>query len=287
MLPLLWIEIWSILSREFSIQAQRAFQDLSKRRNRKVRNRQLWIVATIGVAVLLLAGVLALARNEFAPSAAQAQTAAETTSTLPRTITVVGEGTVKIKPDIAQANIGVEVIRPTVKAASSGAKDSMEAVLQALKQQGVDEKDIQTSGFSVWTERPYGPEGPSGDEVLYHVSNQVAVTIRDLGTVGTVLDAAIEAGANNIYGVTFSLADRSQVESEAREKAVADAQAKAQELAALNDVELGDVVSVSEVIGGGFRGIALASEVGLGGGGPIAPGELELTLQLEIVYAIQ
>jgi uncharacterized protein YggE len=257
-----------------------------------MKNRQLWIVAATGVAVLLLAGALVFARTRFVPSVAQAQMIAETTSALPRTITVVGEGAVKIKPDIAQANIGVEVIRPTVKAASSGAKDSMDAVLQALQQQGVDEKDIQTSGFSVWTERPYGPEGPSGDEVLYHVTNQVAVTIRDLETVGTVLDAAIEAGANNIYGVTFSLDDPSQVESEARERAVADAQAKAQELAALNDIKLGDVVSVSEVIGGrggyytGVREAAVSAGLG-GGGGPIAPGELELTLQLEIVYTVQ
>ncbi len=258
-----------------------------------MKNRQLWILVGMCIAMALVVGVLVFARVGFAPSAAQAQTAAETTSTLPRTITVVGAGTVKIKPDIAQANIGVEVIRPTVKAASSGAKESMEAVLEALKQQGVDEKDIQTSGFSVWTERPYGPEGPSGDEVLYHVSNQVAVTIRDLETVGAVLDAAIEAGANNIYGVTFSLDDPSQVESEARKKAVADAQAKAQELATLNDVEIGDVVSVSEVIGGGggyyaggIREAAVAAGLG-GGGGPIAPGELELTLQLEIVYTVQ
>jgi uncharacterized protein YggE len=258
-----------------------------------MKNRQLWIVAATGAAVLLLAGVLAFSQTSFEPSAAQAQTVAETASALPRTITVVGEGTVKIKPDIAQANIGVEVIRPTVKAASGGAKESMDAVLKALKEQGVDEKDIQTSGFSVWTERPYGPEGPSGDEILYHVSNQVAVTIRDLETVGTVLDAAIEAGANNIYGVTFSLADPSQVESGARKEAVADAQAKAKELAALNDVEVGEVVSVSEVIGsgggyyaGGIREAAVAAGMG-GGGGPIAPGELELTLQLQIAYTVE
>jgi len=125
------------------------------------------------------------------------------------------------------------------------------------------------------------------------VSNQVAVTIRDLETVGTVLDAAIEAGANNIYGVTFSLADPSQVESGARKEAVADAQAKAKELAALNDVEVGDVVSVSEVIGGGggyyaggIREAAVAAGMG-GGGGPIAPGELELTLQLQIAYTVE
>jgi hypothetical protein len=256
-----------------------------------MKNRQLWILMGMSLALALVVGVLGLARAGLALSTARAQTVTETTSTLPRTITVVGEGTVKIKPDIAQANIGVEIIRPTVKAASSGAKDSMDAVLQALKEQGVDEKDIQTSGFSVWTERPYGPEGPS-DEVLYHVSNQVAVTIRDLDTVGTVLDAAIEAGANNIYGVTFSLADPSQVESRARKEAVADAQAKAKELATLNDVEVGDVVSVSEVIGGrGGYYTSVVRETAVagmgGGGGPIAPGELELTLQLEIVYTVQ
>ena len=255
-------------------------------------NYRLRIVVATGVSVLLLAGVLALARTGFAPPAAQAQTHAETTPTLPRTITVVGEGKVRIKPDIAQATIGVEVIKPTVKEASNGARDVMRAVLQVLKEQGVAEKDIQTSGFSVWAERPYSPEGPS-EEVLYHVSNQVAVTIRDLGTVETVLGATIEAGANNIYGVTFSLADPSKVESEARKKAVDDAKAKAQELATLNGLKLGDVISVSEVVGGkggyyvgGFPRAA-AVEMGGGGGGPISPGELEWTMQLEIVYAVQ
>jgi len=257
-----------------------------------MKTRQLWILATTSVAVLVLAGVLVVARTGFTPPAAQAQTAAETTSTLPRTITVVGEGKLRIKPDIAQATIGVEVVKPTVKEASSGARDVMQAVLKALKEQGVAEKDIQTSGFSVWAERPYGPEGPS-EEILYHVSNQVAVTIRDLDTVETVLGATIEAGANNIYGVTFSLADPSQAESEARKKAVADAKAKSQELATLNGVKLGDVVSVSEVIGGGggyYAGgflRAVAVEMGGGGGGPISPGELELKMQLEVVYAVQ
>jgi len=257
-----------------------------------MKTHQLWILATTNVAVLVLAGVLVVARTGFALPAAQAQTHAEATSTLPRTITVVGEGKVRIKPDIAQATIGVEVVKPTVKEASSGARDVMQAVLQVLKEQGVAEKDIQTSGFSVWAERPYSPEGPS-EEILYHVSNQVAVTIRDLETVETVLGATMEAGANNIYGVTFSLADPSQVESEGRKKAVADAKAKAQELATLNGLKLGDVVSVSEVIGGGggYYAVsfprAVAVDMGGGGGGPIAPGELELTMQLEIVYAVQ
>jgi uncharacterized protein YggE len=128
---------------------------------------------------------------------------------------------------------------------------------------------------------------------VYRVNNTVSVTIRDLDNTGAVLDSAIEAGANNIYGITFSLDDPSQVESEAREKAVANAEAKAQELAELNDLQVGDVLSVSEVIGGavpyyagGFQEFAAAPGLG-GGGGPVSPGELTLTMQLQIVYAAQ
>jgi len=258
-----------------------------------MKTSKLWLISATGAGLLLLAGVLVLAQAGFVPSVAQAQTGPATGSTLPRTITVVGEGTVKIKPDVAQANIGVEVMQPTVKEASREAKDMMDAVLVALKQQGIDEKDIQTSGFSIWADRPYSPEGMPSEKVTYRVSNNVAVTIRDLDKVGAVLDAAIEAGANNIYGVTFSLGDPSQLESDAREKAVADGKAKAQELAELSGVQVGDVISVSEVVGGrggfyssNFREASAVSGLG-GGGGPIAPGELSLNLQLEIVYSVQ
>jgi uncharacterized protein YggE len=128
--------------------------------------------------------------------------------------------------------------------------------------------------------------------VRYRVSNNVQVTIRDLDNVGTILDAAVEAGANNIFGVDFALDDPSVVESEARQKAVEDARAKAEELATLNGVTLGDVVSVSEVVGlGGGYYMGNFSEqammrMGGGGGAPIAPGELELTMQLQVIYAM-
>lgn len=258
-----------------------------------MRDRKLWGAVTIIAVLFALVVGLALGWARFGPSVAQAQTDPETVSALPRTITVVGEGSVKIRPDTAQANIGVEVLNASVKEASSEANQIMDAVLDVLTEQGIDEKDIQTSAFSIWAERPYSPEGLQEGEVIYHVTNQVSVTIRDLDKVGTVLEAAIEAGANNIYGVNFSVAEPALLESEAREKAVADAQAKAQELADLNGVQVGDVVSVSEVIGGGggyytggFREMPAA--LGLGGGGTsVSPGELELSLQLQVVYAVQ
>jgi len=216
-------------------------------------------------------------------------------STLPRTITVVGEGQITIKPDIAQTNIGVEVIAPTVKEASTQAADTMTAVLAALKEEGIAEGDIQTAGYNVWVERPYNPEGIPSETFLYHMGNNVVVTIRDLDKIGAILDAAIEAGANNIYGVTFNVADPSPLKGEAREKATDDALAKAQALAVLNQAELGDLISVSEIIGGSGGGYYpggfnpfFGGAAGLGGGGgPIVPGELNMTVQLQVTYAIE
>jgi len=184
-----------------------------------VKNKYEWLVRVVLTVGFLLTGllVLTLVNPQLSAVVAHSQVSSTQYETgnalspgsqaepaLPRTITVVGEGKVRIKPDIAQINIGIEIVGDTVQEASSQAADTMDAVLATLAAQGVDQKDTQTSGYNVWVERPYGPEGPTGD-TLYHVNNNVSVTIRDLDTVGTILDAAIEAGANSIYGVTFSL----------------------------------------------------------------------------------
>lgn len=233
-----------------------------------------WIGVLMALAVMTAGVGIAL----FGPAAAMAQ------EEQPRTITVVGEGKVTIKPDMAQATIGVEVIRPTVKEASAEAFQVMSNVLNALRQQGIAERDMQTSGFSVWQERPYNPDGTQGPPV-YHVTNQLNVTIRNLENLGAALDAAMNAGANNIYGVTFGLSDTAQAEAEARRKAVENARAKAEDLARLTNLQLGEVLSVSEVIGGvGGYYPAVQKAEGMGSGGPIMPGELEITMQLQVSY---
>lgn len=205
-----------------------------------------------------------------------------------RSITVVGEGTVSIRPDVANANIGVEVMNESVQEASAMNRAVLEEVLAALAAQGIAENDIQTSGFSVFAER-YGPEGPRSEEdVQYRVSNNVNVTIRDLDTVGEVLDAAIAAGANNIYGVEFALDDMSDAQSQAREQAIENAAEKAAEIAEFSGVSLGPIVSLSEVIGaaGGFYTGIESRAMGLGGGAPISPGELEVVYRIQAVYSM-
>jgi uncharacterized protein YggE len=246
----------------------------------------LRIGAIIAVAILALAAVVSpIAFGRTGQPIALAQDAPDTPA---RTITVVGEGKVNVQPDVARVNIGVETVKPTVEEASEENDAIVNAVLAALKEQGIADNDIQTSGFSVYAER-FGPDGPLPEgEVRYRVSNNVGVKIRDMEKVGEVIDAAMQAGANNIYGVEFTLEDKTDAQSEARALAVDAAKAKAEELAALNGVSVGEVLAISEVIGNSMFISANQAYMPMGGGGgaPIAPGELELSTQLQITYAI-
>jgi uncharacterized protein YggE len=245
------------------------------------------MIAAMAAAVLILGG-LVIGLVGFSQPVAAAQTPPAVPAE--RSITVVGEGKVRVKPDIAQAGIGVEVINVDVKQASDEAAATMQKILDALIAQGVAENDIQTSYFNIWVERPYSPDGSQSGQTIYHVSNTVNVTIRDLSKVTTTLGAAIEAGANTINSITFNIADPAEPQSQARQQAVDDAQAKAQELAGLNGVTLGEVVQVSEVVQGAmplFDTASYAQGVGGGGVGPISPGEIEVTVRLQVSYAIQ
>ena len=254
-----------------------------------------------GFALFAISGVStqpALAEQaEVSPQPDTATAGLQVASEAARTITVVGEGTVSIEPDIAVANIGVDLIGKTIGEAADEAEGTMNAIFEALKAQGIAEKDIQTSGFNTWIERPYG--GPdafnqiSSGEAIYHINNTVVVVIRDLDSISDVLSASIEAGANNIFGVSFSIDDPSAFLAEARADAVADAKARAEELAGLNGATVGDLVEISEIIGsgGGFfnnstRQFEVAAYAMGGGGGPIAPGELDLSVQLQITYQL-
>jgi uncharacterized protein YggE len=208
-----------------------------------------------------------------------------------RQITVTGMGQASGTPDVAHVTVGVETQNASVQQAVAANKTKMAALLDALKALDIADKDIRTSNYSVFTERPpvLGANGNSTTgPVIYHVTNQVNVTIRDISTLGDVLDKAAAAGANNIYGITFSVDDPSKLQSDARAKAIADAKARASSLAQLEGVALGDVVSVNESDSGLGPVFAASAGVGAGGGGaPIQPGELDVTVSVEVTYAIK
>ena len=199
-----------------------------------------------------------------------------------RTLTVVGTGSASAAPDLAMVQIGVDTQAASPQAATRQNDKRLEAVIEALKAAGIAEPDIQAAHYNLYAEQRYDPatNEPIG-EFIYRVSNGLSVQVHDLTQVGAVLGAAVEAGANSISGVTFSFADTTALEATAREKAVADAKARAQSLAQLSGVELGEVVAISEVIGG--PGAVLYEPGGL----PFQPGQLEVRMQVQVSFAIK
>jgi len=246
------------------------------------------LVALVVVAMLSIGG-FALALTS-APRSAQPVVEAAAATPSERSITVVGIGKVTGKPDIAHVTVGIETQASSLQTAVNDNKAKMNNLLDTLKKLGLADKDIRTSNYSVYTERvspPVPGAEVSSDQMIYHVTNQVDVTVRDVDQIGEVLDKAVAAGANNIYGVNFNVEDTAKLEADARAKAVADAKARAGELAQLNGVQLGEVLSVSEVIGGSAYPMDYGAK-GMGGGGtPVQPGELEMSLSIQITYAVK
>lgn len=251
----------------------------------------------LALMVLLAAALMAVACAPVQGTAEQAaiqpiiQQAATTpgAQALPGSqITVVGSGQAFGQPDQAQVQVGVETFSPTVGEATADNQTALEAVMAALDAAGIPAQDIQTSNYSVWAEQIYGDRGPEGI-AGYRVSNMVTVTIRDIAQVDEVLGAVTGAGANAIYGVTFSVADTAALQAEARAKAMADAQARAQSLADLAGVELGDAVVISEIIQPtsipmGLGGVAMEQAAG---GPSISPGQLSYQMQIQVTYAMK
>ncbi len=199
-----------------------------------------------------------------------------------RTISVVGEGTIAAKPDMAQINIGVETSAPTATEATKENNDKMTAVINTLKDLGTADKDIQTTNYSISPEYN-SQKGETNQITGYRVSDTVQVTVRNLDNVGTVLDQATQVGANNIFGISFGVENPATLQAEARAKAFADAQARAEDLAKLGGIQLGEILSISESTGGGPVPVANA----LSSAAPIQPGQTEVHTQIQVIYAIQ
>lgn len=245
-------------------------------------------LAAIAVTGLIVVGLVIAAPSVTLGTTAQAQTSDSAGAT--RYITVVGQGKTTVVPDIASLQLGVQNSAATVEEAMTSNSDIMDAILAAMADAGVADKDIQTTSYNIYLDEGYrGPDMPY--EPVYRVSNMITVKVRDLTAVGEVLDAAVAAGANQIWGVNFTVEDRTAAEEDARAKAMADARARAEALAGLAEVEVGEVLSISEVITGGisplYSGVAVEMAAGLGGGGSISPGELEYSMSIQVTYALK
>jgi uncharacterized protein YggE len=205
-------------------------------------------------------------------------------------IWVSGTGEVTVTPDVAILTLGVEAQETTVKAAQSEATSAMSAVMAALKSNGVADKDIQTQWYNISQVTRWDDKTSEQITTGYSVTNMVTVKIRDISKAGTIIDAVAEAGGNStrINGISFTVDDPAVYNTQAREKAMQDAAAKAQQLATLAGVTLGKVTYISE--SGSYipQPIRLFDSYGgASGSTPISAGELDITLSVQVAYAIE
>jgi uncharacterized protein YggE len=201
-------------------------------------------------------------------------------------LTVTGSGEAYGSPDVAYLEVGVTIGDADVTVAFESVNDTMDAVIQALVDLGLDRKDLRTTGITMWTEERYNPDmGPTG-EFIYRVGNTVQITIHDVDIVDQVVSAAIAAGANNIYNFSFGIADSTDLEQEARVAAVADARVRASRLAEAMGVTLGDPIIINETTNQGVPLAAMAAYGGGGGGVPVEEGQLSVSVQLQVTFSI-
>jgi len=245
-----------------------------------MRNKStLWIVvAFIAVAVLIFAG------------SAQAQTDNQAPQTPePRTLSVNGSGVVSIEPDIAYISLGVQTEGKNAQETVASNNAQSQALLSTLSRAGVADKDIRTSNFSIYPRQEWDNNGqPTG--ITYVVNNTVSVTVRDLSTIGDILDAAVQAGANNIYGIQFDVEDREAAQQQAMVAAMENARARAEVLAGAAGVELSQVMSIQSYLGGGTvipydKSYVMADAAA--GNVPVSTGEMEITAEVSVIFEIR
>jgi uncharacterized protein len=202
-----------------------------------------------------------------------------------RYISVVGRGEAQGRPDTATVQIGVETEAASAQAALSQNSTQASAVQAKLKELGVADADIQTSNFNIGS--IYGADGRQ--VTGYRVSNMVTVTVRGLDQTGALLDQVVQAGANQIYGISFSVSDPAAQLAQARQQAMADAKARADTLAQAAGASVGEVLVISENLGGGMpipmMMAAGAREADMAA--PVQPGEQRFSIDVQVTYALR
>ena len=271
------------------------------------------LLAALVVTLLLLGG--------FARPDTRTTLAAAADSSA-KTITVTGQGQVLRTPDLATVHLGVETIGRTAQQAMEKNGAAMTAIVSYIKSLGIADKDIQTTGLSLYpidtrypviqqdgeaTPAPEEPAAPTlipepSDAVVpapgpgaqpyplvraYRAVNQVRVTVRDFSKVVWVIDGSVEKGATIVSGVSFGLADQAQAQREALVEAVRDARAKADALAGALGVSITGVQTASE--SSYFRGpfeVPMAAPAGRDTATPVEPGELGVSATVTVAYLI-
>lgn len=243
--------------------------------------KKLWLALSLGL-ILLVVGLAGC--NE------RAHLAGGIFNNQSTGIWVSGQGKVTAAPDVAVLSLGVQAQAGTVDQAQGQATASMNAVVNALKTGGVADKDIRTQVFNIQQLTKYDDKTQVQTIIGYLVTNTVTVKVRNVGSAGIIIDAVAKAGGDNtrINSISFTIDDPTPFETQARQLAMADAKAKATQLANQAGVKLGGPTYINE--SGGFvplPAVPLAiSQAGGASSTPISPGTNDVTVNVQVTYDI-
>ncbi len=206
-------------------------------------------------------------------------------------VSVRGTGSVSAKPDIANMQVGVQIQNKSLDAAQSEAATKMDAAMKKLKEAGVDDKDVSTAQYNVEPVTTYHENQPP-EVTGFRVTNILNVKLRDISKAGKVIDDLVSSGANTIYGLSFGFSDPAALVTQARDQAMKDAGAKADQLARAGGVGLGTPILIEE----GLQNVppvpldaAPSAGIARGAAPPtqINPGQQEVKVEVNVVYSIK
>lgn len=200
-------------------------------------------------------------------------------------IAVQGVGEVVATPDTGYFSVGIEVTADTVEQARNDAAEAADNLVAAVKDAGVDDKDVRTANFAIFPRYDYSRDRQ--ELVGYTVTNTLEVTVRDLDSFSAVIDGAVEAAgdAARVSGIRFGVEDDKELLKQARELAMEDARRRAEDLAEFGKVRLGDPVSISETQSPSRPPVSPGADDA--GRTPIEPGTTTVTVTVSVTYAIR
>ncbi len=251
--------------------------------------KKKWFMLAIGLAsVLLIFGLTGCEQG----GAASGEITNLNLSSQQDGIWVTGQGEVKVEPDIAILRLGIESENDSVAEARNRAAAAMNDVMNALSSGGVADKDIQTDYFSIQQVRQWDRVTEENVISGYRVTNTVTVTVRDIEKVGTIIDSVADAGGDltRVNSIDFSVDDPTEYYEEARKEAMTDAKNKAEQLAKLANVSLGKATYISE--NSYYAPVAktagaVAFDEAASYSTSISPGELDISISIQVAYAIK
>ncbi len=243
-------------------------------KERLMHRRARYAAATVALAAMMSAGTAVAQQSDN------------------RFLTVSGRGEVSAAPDMARINVGVVTEDKTAAKAVAQNSNQMTAVFSILSGLGIEEKDMQTSNFSVQPKyETYQSNSKRRDRIIgYRVFNQLRVAVRELDDLGKVLDKVLTKGdANQLNGISFHISDPEPLLDQARRNAIDDARRKASLYAEQGGVSLGKILSIQEY--GGQRPqppqVAFAARESAAADVPIARGEQALATSVTVTFALK